>query len=452
MAAPFDLVVQALSQGWKMNARNVETGKRYTLAAPLPPGVRTASSWIEASELEPGEYKCTLRAPTARGRNRELERQKLSKLGPLRATVLVGDLVDIGGGVGERGYRSPDSVTVQPEELESDDPQAQAIHAETDRLMAERDRLHAQMELDELKARQDRLAGAGGVDPAVAALTEQVRQLAEQTREQASKRQDDLLHALLKTTMENQASMQAAMFQTFMSGAGKVGAPAGKLDLGPLKDLIEIQDMLRDTATSGGGDSDLGMIVGLLRELRTKGQPQLAEPPPTTLPTAPAPLPAAETPRGPSPAPAPPAPDLQDNGQPQPVSSPVTPDNLGRRRVGAFLEAVQCELVAQTDPHAAADQLVEHPMFTMLPVPLRKVLELGVPADVLAALKEWAPPDAYEVFAGMLEGNDVAMQWLRDFLDALGTEPVPMTVRDAVEAGAGELLADGMVPIPDADG
>ena len=119
--------------------------------------------------------------------------------------------------------------------------------------------------------------------------------------------------------------------------------------------------------------------------------------------------------------------------------------------MGAFLDAVQCELVAQTDPHAAADQLVRHEMFAMLPVPFRQKLEQGLPEVVLAALKEWAPTDAYDVFAGMLEGNPAAMQWLRDFLDGVATEPVPMTVRDAVEAGANEIQADGMVPTPDAD-
>ena len=400
----FEQTLAACGDGWQLAIRR---GRRVVAKLTPPNPHPTLAQWLVAEGLEPGEYRCSIRAL---GEDRTERRAALRRHGPLQAQVfLTNGVID----------DADDDDEADDERVGSE---ARQWGDRTQAAIAKRKALQAEIELREIEDRQARIekSNTAGYTPLEQELLREMR---------------DLRESLKPTTAPGTTAVdQVQLFREVFKMVGdvmKASAPAvappppttTPSSRREIKEMVEIMGLLREefggAASGGESQSDIAAAFDFGKQyLRFRREATGTPTPGVTasgLVTPPVAAPVAATP---------------------PPGAPAAPDP-SRQRVAAFLELVQQELRNGTRAEDAADAIVDTDLYRLAPGILRDRLEGGDLAQTLQALQDHVPPEQWSVFQQHLTTDSQARAWLLSFFGAIANPP----------SDAGEPYPETAVPV-----
>lgn len=405
--APFDRVLNACTSGWTLS---VMRGKKSaaTFELPLPAGIDSLEGLLRGLNLEPGLYRCYVRA---KGRGARARRQDMAKFGPVQTVI---DLT------ADAGAPMLDTDTLTRVHQGDDGDGADYWTDREETAKAKLRALTAEADLRQAEERQQRLdeARTDGLSAVEIDRQREMREIREAIKEMARasapSAPDAATAAILKLVMDQNALMVKTMMDRASVPATGGTSPSTSRTFEDMDKLLGLIDRLREAspATSPEADTDIRAALRfgeqVLKSAQEKkrarsGHDRVEEPS-----TASVAAPAA--------APSPPRP--ADSAAPTPEPDP------GRQRVVAFLDLVEVEMQNQTLPHEAAYRLSETEVFQLAPGPLREAIERRAFGDVLAEMQQRLPEDRWVKLRELITTDEPSRTWLRQFMEALADSQV----------------------------
>ncbi len=409
----FDRVLNACSGGWTLSVlRGKKTAATFEL--PLPEGIGTLEGLLRSINLEPGVYRCFVRA---KGRGARARRQGMSKFGPVQRVI-------------DLGEDGPGLVLLDPEaaaraavtRAHGEDDGADYWTDREDTAKAKGRALEAEAQLRQVEERQQQLdehrtAGLSVLEIERQREMREIRDaIKEMARASTAPVADSTQTALLKMVMDQNALLVKTAIEN-RAPPGQAGTAAStSRTFEDMDKLLGLIDRLRSEgpSASAGEDTDIRAALRFGEQVLKSAQDKRRareSAPDRGVEGSPAPVPVA------APAAAPP---------PSPRAHSVDPaeSDPGRQRVAAFLDLVEVEMRNQTLPIAAAYRLADTEVFQLAPGPLRQAIERREFGDVLTELQQRLPEPRWVKLRDLVTTDEASRTWLRQFMEALADTDV----------------------------